>query len=62
MHDVTLFVGVHSPMASYSLNTFSVTVELSNNAFLGRNLDRTVARNFETMTLEMRIRPCYHET
>ena len=61
MHDITLFVAVHSPMASYSLNTFSVTVQLSNNTFLGRK-DRTVAGNFETMTLEMRIRPCYHET
>ena len=55
MHDVTLFLAVHSPMYRYCLITFSVTVQLSDNAAIFRNVDHTVAENIETMSLEMRM-------
>ena len=34
VHDVTLFVAVHSPMSGYCSATFSVTVQSSDNACL----------------------------
>ena len=49
VHDVTLVVAVHSPMSRYCLIIFSVTVQSSDNTFFGRNVDRTVAENIETV-------------
>ena len=53
-HDVTLFVTVYSPVSRYCSITFSIAVS-SDNAFFFRNVDRTVAGNVETMSLEMII-------
>ena len=56
MHHVTLIVAVYSPVSSYCSITFSiVAVQSSDNAFFLRNVDRTVAGNVETMSLEMII-------
>ena len=43
MHDVTLFVAVHSPMSRYCSITFSVTAQSVDNDFYFRNVDRTFA-------------------
>ena len=52
MHDVMLlFVAVNSPMCRYCSVTFSVTVPSSDNVFIFRNVDGTVAGNIETMTI-----------
>ena len=55
MHHVTLIVAVYSPVSSYCSITFSIAVQSSDNAFFLRNVDRTVAGNVETMSLEMII-------
>jgi hypothetical protein len=55
VHDVMLlFVAVHSPMCRYCSITFSVTVPSSDNVFIFRNVDGTVAGNIETMTIYLR--------
>ena len=50
VHDLTLFVAIHSSKSCYCSITFSVTVQ----SFLS-NVDRTVAGNIETMSLEIKI-------
>jgi hypothetical protein len=50
VHDLTLFVAIHSSKSCYCSIAFSVTVQ----SFLS-NVDRTVAGNIETMSLEIKI-------
>jgi len=54
VHDVTLFVPVHSTMCRYCSITSSVIVHFPTVLFV-RNVDSTFDGNIETLSLEMRI-------
>jgi hypothetical protein len=52
--DVTLCVAIHSPKSRHYCVTFSVST-IMRQRFIFRNVDRIVAGNIETISLEMRI-------
>jgi hypothetical protein len=56
VHEVTLFVDVHSTMSRYCSITFSVTVQSVDKTFLAKKVDRAVPGNNETENMTVNLR------